>query len=75
MSLEPEPARHLWLIVLVLGLIGLTIVLMTAPAQELLGGSAEAIRGAHTEFLAQTKADPISGQSLNKEICVRVYRA
>lgn len=32
-------------------------------------------RGAHTGFLAQTKADPISGQSLNKEICVRVYKA
>ena len=46
LSLEPEPARHLWLIVLVLGLIGLMIVLMTAPAQGLLGGSAEAIRGA-----------------------------
>jgi len=32
-------------------------------------------RGAHTGFLAQTKADAISGQSLNKEICVRVYKA
>ncbi|MBI4431661.1 MAG: molybdopterin-dependent oxidoreductase [Candidatus Omnitrophica bacterium] len=30
-------------------------------------------RGAHTGFLAQTKACPLSGQSLNKEICVRVY--
>ncbi|MBI4003580.1 MAG: hypothetical protein HY353_01010 [Candidatus Omnitrophica bacterium] len=46
LTLEAEPARYLWLIVLVLGLIGLTIVLMTAPAQELLGQSAEAIRGA-----------------------------
>ena len=32
-------------------------------------------RGAHTGFLAQTKADPVSGQSLNKEICVKVYKA
>ena len=31
-------------------------------------------RGAHTGFLAKTMADPVSGQSLNKEICVRVYR-
>ena len=45
-SVEPEPARHLWLIVLVLGLIGLAVVLVTAPAERLLGESAEAIRGA-----------------------------
>lgn len=32
-------------------------------------------RGAHTGFLAQTKACPLSGQSLNKEICVRVSKA
>ena len=32
-------------------------------------------RGAHTGFLAQTKACPISGQSLNKEICVRLSKA
>lgn len=32
-------------------------------------------RGAHTGFLAQTKACPLSGQSLNKEICVRVFKA
>ncbi|MBI4437095.1 MAG: hypothetical protein HY590_06775, partial [Candidatus Omnitrophica bacterium] len=32
-------------------------------------------RGAHTGFLAQTKADPIGGQSLNKEICIRVTKA
>ena len=31
-------------------------------------------RGAHTGFLAQTKADAISGQALNKEICVRVSK-
>ena len=43
---EPEPARHLWLIVFVLGLIGLSIVWITAPAERLLGGGAEAIRGA-----------------------------
>jgi len=32
-------------------------------------------RGAHTGFLAETKACALSGQSLNKEICVRVYKA
>ena len=32
-------------------------------------------RGGHTGFLAQTKACPLSRQSLNKEICVRVYKA
>ncbi|MBI4004427.1 MAG: hypothetical protein HY353_05335, partial [Candidatus Omnitrophica bacterium] len=32
-------------------------------------------RGAHTGFLAPTKACPLSGQSLNKEICVRVSKA
>ncbi|MBI1976854.1 MAG: hypothetical protein HYS56_05030, partial [Candidatus Omnitrophica bacterium] len=32
-------------------------------------------RGAHTGFLAPTKACALSGQSLNKEICVRVYKA
>ena len=32
-------------------------------------------RGAHTGFLAQTKACPLSGQALNKEICVRVVKA
>ncbi|MBI2167017.1 MAG: molybdopterin-dependent oxidoreductase [Candidatus Omnitrophica bacterium] len=32
-------------------------------------------RGAHTGFLAKTIACPLSGQSLNKEICVRVSRA
>jgi len=31
-------------------------------------------RGAHTGFLAETKSCSLSGQSLNKEICVRVYR-
>jgi hypothetical protein len=45
-SSEQEHARYLWLVVLVLGLIGLTIVLMTAPAGALLGGQAEAVRGA-----------------------------
>ena len=43
---ELETARHLWLIVFVLGLIGLSIVWITAPAERLLGGSAEAVRGA-----------------------------
>lgn len=32
-------------------------------------------RGMHTGWLAPTKACPISGQSLNKEICVRVTKA
>jgi thiosulfate reductase/polysulfide reductase chain A len=32
-------------------------------------------RGIHTGFLAPTKACSLSGQSLNKEICVRVYKA
>lgn len=32
-------------------------------------------RGVHTGFLAETKSCALSGQSLNKEICVRVYRA
>lgn len=31
-------------------------------------------RGAHTGFLAQTKADALSGQSLNKEICVKLSK-
>ena len=45
-EMEPEPARHLWLIVVVLGAVGLAVVWMTAPAERLLGGGAEAIRGA-----------------------------
>lgn len=45
-GVEAEPARSLWLIVLVLGLIGLAVVLVTAPAERLLGESAAAIRGA-----------------------------
>ncbi|MBI1953207.1 MAG: molybdopterin-dependent oxidoreductase [Candidatus Omnitrophica bacterium] len=32
-------------------------------------------RGSHTGFLAPTKACALSGQALNKEICVRIYRA
>ncbi|MBI4352460.1 MAG: molybdopterin-dependent oxidoreductase [Candidatus Omnitrophica bacterium] len=32
-------------------------------------------RGAHTGFLAKTVACPLSGQSLNKEICVNVFKA
>lgn len=43
---DQEGARYLWLVVAVLGLIGSTTALMTAPAQTLLGGEAEAIRGA-----------------------------
>lgn len=45
-TVEPESARYLWLVVLVLGLIGLTVVLLTAPGDKLLGEGAEAIRGA-----------------------------
>lgn len=45
-SIDQESTRRLWLVVLVLGLVGLTIVLMTAPAEKLLGESAGAIRGA-----------------------------
>lgn len=44
--LEQEPARYLWLVVFILGLIGLTVVLLTAPLEELLGESAGAVRGA-----------------------------
>lgn len=40
-----------------------------------MGRIAKGRGGAHTGFLAQTKADPIGGQSLNKEICVRVIKA
>lgn len=43
---EEESARYLWVVVVLLGLIGLTIVLLTAPGNHLLGDSAEAIRGA-----------------------------
>ena len=32
-------------------------------------------RGVHTGFLAKTAACPISGQALNKEICVNVFKA
>ncbi len=43
---DEESARYLWLVVVILGLIGLVIVLITAPAEKLLGDSATAIRGA-----------------------------
>lgn len=43
---EEESARYLWVVVLILGVIGLAIVFMTAPGSQLLGESAEAIRGA-----------------------------
>jgi len=43
---EEESARELWVVILVLGVIGLAIVSMTAPGSQLLGESAEAIRGA-----------------------------
>ncbi|HLD74474.1 MAG TPA: molybdopterin-dependent oxidoreductase [Bdellovibrionota bacterium] len=32
-------------------------------------------RGLHTGFLSATKADSLSGQSLNKEICVKITKA
>jgi len=46
MSREEESARHLWVVVLILGVIGLAVVLVTAPGSQLLGEGAEAIRGA-----------------------------
>ncbi len=45
-STEPVPPSTLWVMVVVLGLVGLTIVALTAPAKELAGESAYAIRGA-----------------------------
>lgn len=45
-SADVAPARSLWVVVLVLGLIGLAVVVITAPMEELLGDSAQAIRGA-----------------------------
>lgn len=44
--MDVAPARSLWLVVVVLGLIGLVIVSMTAPMERLLGESSQAIRGA-----------------------------
>ncbi len=43
---EPVSARSLWIVIVVLGLIGLTTVLLTAPANTLMGPGAWAIRGA-----------------------------
>jgi len=47
-ELESEglSSRSLWIVLLILGLIGLAIVLLTAPASRLLGESEHAIRGA-----------------------------
>ena len=45
-SQEPLPANVLWAVIAALGLIGLAIVLLTAPAQQLLGPGSWAIRGA-----------------------------
>lgn len=41
-----ESARLLWLVVLVLGLIGLTVAALTAPLDHLLGESASAVHAA-----------------------------
>ena len=43
---EDKSARYLWLVVLMLGIIGASVVLLTAPARTLLGPGAEAMRGA-----------------------------
>ncbi len=43
---EPVPVMTLWILVAVLGLIGLTVVVLTAPAEHLLGANAGAMRGA-----------------------------
>ena len=43
---ESAPAVVLWVVMSVLGLIGLTVVLLTAPASTLLGPGSYAIRGA-----------------------------
>ena len=43
---DQESARFLWLVVLVLGLIGVTVVALTAPLDDLLGESAAAVHGA-----------------------------
>ena len=43
---EDKSARYLWLVVLMLGLIGAGVVLLTAPARTLLGPGAEVMRGA-----------------------------
>ena len=44
--MEDDSAPSLWIVVIVLGCIGLTIVWLTAPLATLVGGSATAIRGA-----------------------------
>ena len=43
---DVAPARSLWAVVIVLGVIGLAIVVLTAPLDQLLGPSNDAIRGA-----------------------------
>ena len=43
---DQESARFLWVVVLFLGLIGLTVVVLTAPLEPLLGESASAVHGA-----------------------------
>ena len=45
-SAEPAPTFALWFVVAILGLIALTVVLLTAPVDKLLGPSSHAIRGA-----------------------------
>ena len=45
-TMERTPAFALWLVVGVLGIIGLTIALFTAPLDQLLGPGSHAVRGA-----------------------------
>ena len=45
-SSEQAPAFALWFVVGMLGLVSLTVVVLTAPAEKLLGPSRHAIRGA-----------------------------
>ena len=45
-KLNDEPAKYLWLIVLVLGLIGVFVVFLTEPPGVLLGEGGHAIKGA-----------------------------
>ena len=45
-STEQLPASIIWLVIMVLGVIGALVVMMTAPTEHLLGPSSHAVRGA-----------------------------
>ena len=45
-SFEPASAASVWIVIGVLGIIGLTVTMLTAPFAQLMGPSQEAIRGA-----------------------------